>query len=142
MMAAATAVFLFAILTPAFAVEPLCGDVNETGTVTSSDALLVLKDAVGQPVILACPAFAMSPVCGNTNSEVGEECDGLDLNSQTCQSAGFLYGTLACSACALDTTGCTDTRYQDNGDGTVTDRQTNLMWEQKTGTPGSVLNFV
>ncbi len=27
-------------------------------------------------------------------------------------------------------------RYVDNGDGTVTDHQTGLMWEKKTGTPG------
>lgn len=31
-----------------------CGDVNDSGGVTSTDALLVLKDAVGQPVDLIC----------------------------------------------------------------------------------------
>ncbi len=76
------------------------------------------------------------PVCGDGHSEGAEACDGLELNGQTCVSAGFLYGTLACDACALDTSGCTDDRYEDNGDGTVTDHQTKLMWEQKTGTAG------
>jgi len=34
--------------------EPICGDVNVSNTVTSSDALLVLKSSVGQPVTLEC----------------------------------------------------------------------------------------
>jgi hypothetical protein len=73
-----------------------------------------------------------SAVCGDGNADGSEACDGADLSGQTCQSAGFLYGALSCSGCALDTSGCTDTRFQDNGDGTVTDHETNLMWEQKT----------
>lgn len=32
----------------------LCGDINESGSITSSDALSVLKKAVGQPVDLQC----------------------------------------------------------------------------------------
>jgi hypothetical protein len=41
--------------------QPICGDVNESLTVTSGDALLVLRSAVGQPVALQCgdcPAVA------------------------------------------------------------------------------------
>ncbi len=79
---------------------------------------------------------APEPVCGDGQAGTGEACDGLDLDGQTCQSAGFLYGTLACDACALDTSGCTDDRFVDNGDGTVTDNSTNLMWEKKTGALG------
>lgn len=30
-------------------------------------------------------------------------------------------------------------RFVDNGDGTVTDNQTGLMWEKKTGTPGGAI---
>ncbi len=81
------------------------------------------------------PGSRSSSECGDGNADGAEACDGADLSGQTCQSAGFLYGTLTCDvACALDTAACTNDRYQDNGDGTVTDRQTNLMWEQKTGT--------
>ncbi|HUA34705.1 MAG TPA: DUF1566 domain-containing protein [Candidatus Binataceae bacterium] len=29
-------------------------------------------------------------------------------------------------------------RYQDNGNGTITDNQTGLMWEKKTGVPGVI----
>jgi len=36
--------------------QPVCGDVNDSGGVTSSDALAVLREAVGQPVDLICDA--------------------------------------------------------------------------------------
>ncbi len=39
------------------AADPICGDVNDTSTITASDALLVLKKSVSQPVDLDCSAF-------------------------------------------------------------------------------------
>src|SRR5690348_7136963 len=36
--------------------QPVCGDVNDNGSVTSSDSLAVLRAAVGQPVDLICDA--------------------------------------------------------------------------------------
>ena len=36
------------------AAASICGDVNDSGTVTASDALSVLKAAVGQAVELLC----------------------------------------------------------------------------------------
>ncbi len=44
--------------------QPVCGDVNETYTVTSADALSVLKKAVEQPVTLVCPPIATVSVHG------------------------------------------------------------------------------
>ncbi|MFN2378168.1 MAG: hypothetical protein ABR538_16675 [Candidatus Binatia bacterium] len=46
---AATAALVLALAGPA-AAENVCGDVNASGTVTSGDALLVLRKAVGQDV--------------------------------------------------------------------------------------------
>ncbi len=78
-------------------------------------------------------------LCGNDAIDPGEQCDQNNLNGQTCASQGFIGGTLKCwSGCQFDTSGCTNTRYTDNGDGTVTDNQTGLMWEQTTGTIGTV----
>jgi hypothetical protein len=78
------------------------------------------------------------PVCGNGVIEGGEQCDFNNLNGQTCQTQGFVAGQLSCttSTCVFDTSGCFATRFVDNGDGTVTDHQTGLMWEQKTGSRG------
>lgn len=41
----------------AMAAAPVCGDVNDDGSVKTTDALLVLKKAVAQPVDLDCSAY-------------------------------------------------------------------------------------
>lgn len=86
--------------------------------------------------------------CGNGLIDPGEECDGGNLNEATCASLGFtgdcgadprcVQSHLVCSeGCHFDLRGCTTqradepARFVDNGDGTVTDRLTNLMWEKK-----------
>lgn len=47
--------------------------------------------------------------CGNGMLDDGEVCDGDDLNQKTCESLGYLGGTLACAAdCTLDTRACTE----------------------------------
>lgn len=51
---AAAALVLSLAGTAAAGDEPVCGDVNDTGDVTSSDALNVLRKAVGQQVNLVC----------------------------------------------------------------------------------------
>lgn len=47
-------------------------------------------------------------VCGNAIQEDPEDCDGIDLDSQTCQTLGFDSGTLSCNTnCSFDTSSCT-----------------------------------
>jgi hypothetical protein len=71
--------------------------------------------------------------CGDNVRAGSEQCDGPDLGGETCVTQGLALGALRCgSGCLLDTSGCFATRYTDNGDGTVTDHQTGLQWEQKT----------
>ncbi len=70
--------------------------------------------------------------CGNGIIDGGEQCDQNELNGATCIDEGFAFGTLQCGAnCELDTNGCYTVRFTDNGDGTVSDGQTGLMWEKK-----------
>ena len=46
--------------------------------------------------------------CGNNIIESGEECEGSDLNGQSCTAKGFSGGTLSCtSSCTFDTNACT-----------------------------------
>lgn len=46
-------------------------------------------------------------ICGNGIIEGGEDCEGVNLNGQTCQSLGFGPGTLSCDiACTFDTYQC------------------------------------
>ena len=104
-----------------------------------------------------CTAF-----CGNGVTEAGEECDGADLAGKSCAGVGYTAGTLACTArCRFDVGGCraggflatgqttsftaaddgalqrgASLRYEDNGDGTITDMNTGLIWERKSGEAG------
>jgi hypothetical protein len=72
-------------------------------------------------------------VCGDGVVETGEACDIGTLNGKTCQTEGFAGGTLACgTGCTFDTSACFATRFEDNGDGTITDNQTGLVWEKKS----------
>ena len=48
------------------------------------------------------------PVCGDGKAEGSEICDGADLKGATCQSLGFLGGTLRCGPnCTYDFSTCT-----------------------------------
>lgn len=92
-------------------------------------------------VVAAAIAGTASLDCGNGVVDAGEACDGSNLNGATCASEGFAFGVLSCTAgCALDTSGCWTERFVDNGDGTITDNQTGLMWEKKTEL-NSAINF-
>ena len=56
--------------------------------------------------------------CGNGIIDDGEDCDGENLGGATCESVmGDDYtGTLTCSSCGFDTSGCT---YVGGGGGSV-----------------------
>jgi alpha-tubulin suppressor-like RCC1 family protein len=47
--------------------------------------------------------------CGDGSIDVGENCDGVDLNGETCVSLGHMGGSLACDpvTCLFDESGCT-----------------------------------
>ncbi len=47
-----------------------------------------------------------NPTCGDGQADLGEQCDGTDLNGANCTSFGFAGGALACSSCAFDVSGC------------------------------------
>ncbi|MEM0372416.1 MAG: PKD domain-containing protein [archaeon] len=48
-----------------------------------------------------CPA-----TCGDNIISGAEECDGTNLNGETCVTQGFTSGTLTCVNCAFNTAGC------------------------------------
>jgi hypothetical protein len=103
----------------AAAALPVCGDVNDSGTVNTSDALLVLRKAVDQPITIDCDRyelrqddceFDLANACGNGVLNVGEECDFGTTGGKQCTSipGGYSGGTLACAAgCVLNSSGCT-----------------------------------
>ncbi|MFN2377975.1 MAG: DUF1566 domain-containing protein [Candidatus Binatia bacterium] len=118
-----TATIFMAVLLaagPAAAGSP-CGDVNKTGTVTSSDALSVLKFAVGQSITLLCDPSGGILKTGQTKcyNTAGAEisCAGTGQDGQTGLGAAR--------------------SFTDNGNGTVTDATTALVWE-KLSDDGSI----
>lgn len=134
--------------TTAFAAgqKPICGDVNDSNSINTSDALLVLKKGVGQPLTLSCTAYqdsidscqddlascqASSGSCGNGVLDAGEECETGDLDGESCAILGFGGGKLACATgCTFDTSGCFENRFDASGD-TILDLETGLEWEKK-----------
>jgi hypothetical protein len=49
----------------------------------------------------------LTPLCGNGAIDSGEQCDGSNLNGESCSSLGFSGGTLSCSnSCTFNTSGC------------------------------------
>ena len=85
--------------------------------------------------LAACESAA---VCGDGTIAGGEDCDVGTLGGTTCVALGFAGGTLNCATgCTFDTSHCYATRLVDNGDGTITDNETELVWEKKdTNCPG------
>jgi hypothetical protein len=136
---ASRAVGLFAVsflavamsLSVAIAGEFIPGDVNDDGSFNMVDSVVLRRALAGLG-----PGITQDPTCGNGLLDLDEDCDLGALGGRTCEDLGFSFGTLSCGAgCVFDASGCTNTRFVDNGDGTVSDRQSGLMWEQKV--PGT-----
>lgn len=113
---------------------------------------------------------ACVPSCGDNVKNGSDACDGADLGGATCLSIGYtLGGALACTAgCGFDVSDCQGQvsfpatgqttsygtssdgnlqagaalAYTDNGDGTITDNNTGLMWEKKSGGDGGNIHDV
>lgn len=56
--------------------------------------------------VSTCANVPPLPTCGNGTIDAGENCDGTNLNGQTCVSRGFDGGTLSCASCAYKDVQC------------------------------------
>ena len=110
------------------------GDVNADGDIDISDAITILGHLfLGTPTDLA-------PLCTNPGRPSGLPDTGqtscfdengaiVDCDGETCAGQDGMY-----------VTGCpSQGRFTDNGDGTVTDNCTGLMWQRNTGNAGNPL---
>ena len=67
---------------PGFASATQCGDLNDSGKVTATDAALLLKFSVGQNVQIVCPAAAATGLCWDADAD--SVCDPAeDRNNDT-----------------------------------------------------------
>lgn len=64
------------------------------------------------------PPDANPLTCGNGQLDVGEDCDGNNLNNKNCESLGYTGGQLKCgSGCAFDESACSGgTSFQQFGE--------------------------
>ena len=54
--------------------------------------------------------------CGNNFVDGSDQCDGIDLDNQTCSSQGFLSGTLSCNSdCTFNTSSCVTSTNTNGG---------------------------
>jgi hypothetical protein len=96
----------------------VCGDADGNGSITVTDGVQVLRAAAG--LLSGCNG-RLCDVDGSGNVTVT---DGVNV----LRAAAGLSVNLSCTS---------QGRFVDNGDGTVTDNQTGLQWEKKTGTVGT-----
>jgi len=76
--------------------------------------------------------------CGNGVIDTGEQCDGSNLNSQTCEGLGFTGGTLSCSYCAFDTSGCTGPPRPPSSGGGYIPQLSTVIFEGKASPKSTV----
>ncbi len=83
------------------AADPVCGDVNDSGTVSSTDALLVLRKGVGQDISLSCDAYdAQFAACQSDLSAANANLAARETELLSCQAD--LSVADACGNAAID----------------------------------------
>ncbi|MBU1198458.1 MAG: DUF4215 domain-containing protein [Nanoarchaeota archaeon] len=89
----------FSIVLP---IPPGCGNGVVAGNEECDDGNNIDGDG--------CSTYCKSEDCGNNRVEVGEVCDGTDLNGKNCDTIGdFTGGTLGCKDnCGFNTSKCND----------------------------------
>ncbi|WP_146155571.1 hypothetical protein [Enhygromyxa salina] len=78
------------------------GETGETGETGDGDS----GDGDGDPGETGTDTGA--GVCGDGVVDIGEQCDGLDLNGFTCEDLGYATGQLGCDpvTCTYDAAAC------------------------------------
>ena len=71
------------------AAQFVLGDINDDGTFDVEDTVILRRGLIDLE-----PGIAQ--LCGNGLLDPNEDCDLGELASQTCEDAGFSFGTLSC----------------------------------------------
>lgn len=88
--------------------QPDACDYPTPGYYTMRGTLRITRNGDGAAVVYMDTAqIEVNDTCGNGNRESYEDCDGADLNGQTCADFGLAGSGLACDAsCNFDTSAC------------------------------------
>jgi hypothetical protein len=138
-LAVATAMVLAAQATAA---QECCGDCNGDGAVTVDEILTTVNFALG-----GCPAECVAegdrgavvpgaPPCCESLVKIGCDAPDPEDNCDLLCVGAFVCARCGDGACGPGENKCncpTDcVRFVDNGDGTISDNRTGLMWEKKS----------
>jgi len=80
----ATFALLALLVSPSHAETQVCGDLDGSGSVGVTDALRLLRHAVGQQVVLECPQVCAFPACGDQTCGDGETCENCAADCGAC----------------------------------------------------------
>jgi hypothetical protein len=138
---------------PEAAVAQCCGDCNGDGRVTIDEILATVNRALGEcqddgvcdASVASCNASLTT--CSTSLSDTRATLTTCQHDLETCQESAQRFpatGQTTCWAADGSTVDCSGTgqngeiqagstlAYVDNGDGTITDLNTHLMWEKKS----------
>ncbi len=117
---------------PEIAVLGLC-TCDASGTISISQLIRAVNMALGRAACLA-PATATPSHTATPTSTVGVRDCGRVPDGTTCDAGqdGAVLTCLAGECGPCEASADADPPFVENGDGTVTDRRTCLVWEQKT----------
>jgi len=117
---------------------PCRADVNGDGRVNSKD-ILILKSELGRNNCLSSDREVPERETGTLHTEQDREFD-TGGDEEKVQEEAPLYDTEKGEELEKETATPTS-RFKDNGDGTVTDLGTALMWTKDANLPGDTLTF-
>ena len=96
--------------------EPMTTSTSGTSTSTTGDGdgdpdtttTSTTGDGDGDPGTTGTTEESGGPECGNNMVEIGEQCDGPDLDGEDCESLGYDSGLLGCDPviCVYDASAC------------------------------------
>jgi hypothetical protein len=113
---------LFFILLSSLSIAAISGDIYVAYSDPTETNSTNLKGNIYASPIYTSETTNSSAYCGDgVKNQASEECDGSDLNSQTCITQGYDSGTLTCTAsCTLDSSACTTDTSGGGGGGSST----------------------
>lgn len=86
---------------------PEAGETCDDANTSSGDGCSAACSVEAGYQCFGTPSACTSEICGNGIRTGAEQCDGADLGGNSCQTFGFVGGTLSCSnTCLVEVSGC------------------------------------
>ena len=114
-------------------VSHLTNDLKKGGTITGQQKGAI-QSCAGKAHISSTPAATATPTPTNTPNPCAGKPDGTTCDAGTDSTHTSICVSAVCGQCTANLSA--SPRFVDNGDGTITDRSTCLVWEKKDAAGG------